>query len=301
MPQNADTHVSHPVKDVDLKGGAVALLVSILWGANPVAIKVGLLDAPPIRLAWMRFLVGGLVMVLWAWTTGRFAGFRIAPGEWPPLIFLGLLFTAQVGATNVGTSLTSAGHVAILLHLYAVHTVVLAHFMIPGDRLTVRKLAGALVAYAGIVILFARQVGHGSPTLPGDLIIIVSSFLLALRTVYMARAVQRLDPVKLLLAQAVIGTALFVLVSLAFEHEPTRWTARLAASIGYQGVLVAGFNFIVNLWLLRHYRPSALAGFFLTQPLFGVATAALITGDPLTPDLLLATVAVAGGIGLTSR
>jgi drug/metabolite transporter (DMT)-like permease len=293
--------VSHPVKDVDLKGGAVALLVSLFWGANPVAIKLGLLDAPPIRLAWMRFLVGGLVIVLWAWSTGRLAGFRIEPGEWPPLIFLGLLFTVQVGSTNVGTSLTSAGHVVILLHLYAVHTVGLAHFMIPGDRLTVRKLAGVLVAYAGIVILFVRQVTQSSPTLAGDLIIIVSSFLLALRTVYMARTVQRVDPVKLLLAQAVIGTALFVLVSTALEPEPTRWTARLAASIGYQGVVVAGFNFAVNLWLLRHYRPSALAGFFLTQPLFGVATAALLTGDALTLDVLLASAAVAVGIGLTSR
>lgn len=301
MPQNANTHLSHPVKAIDPKGAALALLVSILWGANPVAIKIGLMDVPPIRLAWMRFLVGGLVIALWAWPTGRFAGFRVEPGEWRPLIFLGLLFTVQIGATNVGTALTSAAHVTILLHLYAVHTVGLAHFMIPGDRLTVRKLAGVLVAYAGIVVLFARQVTRGSPTLAGDVIIIVSSFLLALRTVYMARAVQRLDPVKLLLAQAVIGTALFILISLAFEPAPTRWTARLAASIGYQGVLVAGFNFVVNLWLLRHYRPSALAGFFLTQPLFGVATAALVTGDALTLDLLIASAAVAVGIGLTSR
>src|SRR3989454_6972077 len=44
-----------------------SVLVSILWGANPVAIKLGLEDAPPIRLAWMRFLVGGVVIGLWAW------------------------------------------------------------------------------------------------------------------------------------------------------------------------------------------------------------------------------------------
>src|SRR5439155_26811178 len=91
------------------------------------------------------------------------------------------------------------------------------------------------------------------------------------------------------------------LVSLVFEPSPTRWTVRLATSIAYQGVLVAGFNFVVNLWLLRRYRPSALAGFFLTQPIFGVLAAALVTGDPLTLDLLLASAAVAVGIGLTSR
>ena len=301
MPQNADTSVSHPAKDIDLKGAALAMLVSILWGANPVAIKIGLVDAPPIRLAWLRFLIGGVVISLWAWATGRFAGLRIERGEWRPLIFLGLLFTLQIGMMNVGTSLTSAAHSAILLNLYAVHTVVLAHFLIPGDRLSLKKVVGILVAYSGIALLFVRQVTHGSPTLPGDILMVVSGFVLAERTVYLARAVQRLDAVKLLLAQAVIGTALFVLISLGFEPAPTRWTASLAGSLAYQGVLISGFNFIVNLWLLRHYRPSALAAFFLTQPLFGVVAAALVTGDRLTADLLIASAAVAVGIGLTSR
>ena len=286
---------------MDLKGAAMAVLISLLWGANTVVIKMGLEDAPPLRLAWMRFVVGGVVICLWAWATGRFAGFRIEPGEWRPLIFLGLLFSVQMTATNVGTWLTSASHASVLLNLYAVHTVVLAHFLIPGDRLTARKLAGVLVAYSGIVLLGARQVTRGSPTLLGDVVVTVAGVLLAERTVYLARAVQRLDPVKLLLSQAVVGTALFVVVSALVEPAPTRWSLRLAGSIGYQGVLISGFNFVVNLALLRRYRPSALSAFFLTQPIFGVIAAALVAGDPLTLDLLVACAAVAVGIGLTSR
>jgi drug/metabolite transporter (DMT)-like permease len=286
---------------MDLKGAAMAVLISLLWGANTVVIKMGLEDAPPLRLAWMRFVVGGVVICLWAWATGRFAGFRIEPGEWRPLIFLGLLFSVQMTATNVGTWLTSASHASVLLNLYAVHTVVLAHFLIPGDRLTARKLAGVLVAYSGIVLLGARQVTRGSPTLLGDVVVTVAGVLLAERTVYLARAVQRLDPVKLLLAQAVVGAACFGLASLLFEPATTRWTARLAGSIAYQGVLISGFNFVVNLALLRRYRPSALSAFFLTQPIFGVIAAALVAGDPLTLDLLVACAAVAVGIGLTSR
>jgi drug/metabolite transporter (DMT)-like permease len=204
-------------------------------------------------------------------------------------------------ATNVGTWLTSAAHASVLLNLYAVHTVVLAHFLIPGDRLSLRKLVGVLVAYSGIVLLGARQIAHGSPTLLGDVIVTAAGVLLAERTIYLARAVQRLDPVKLLLTQAIVGTALFVVVSALVEPAPTRWSWRLAASVGYQGVLISGFNFVVNLALLRRYRPSALSAFFLTQPIFGVIAAALVAGDPLTADLLIACAAVAVGIGLTSR
>ena len=98
-----------------------------------------------------------------------------------------------------------------------------------------------------------------------------------------------------------MGTALFVLISSLVEPGATRWTVRLGGSIAYQGVLISGFNFVVNLSLLRRYRPSALSAFFLTQLIFGVVAAALVAGDPLSPDLLVACAAVAVGIGLTSR
>ena len=273
----------------------------MLWGANPVAIKLALVDVPPLRLGVLRFLVGGLVILLWAGRTGRLAGFHIASHEWRPLVGLGLLLGVQNGSMNIGTSLTSAAHSALLLNLYAVHTVALAHFVIPGDRLTARRLGGVLVAYAGIVALFARQLTAGSSTVRGDLIVFASGFLLAERTVYLARMVHRLDQVKILLAQAGIGILVFLAGSLAFEDAPTHWTVGLAGSLAYQGVLISGFNFIVNLWLLGRYRPSALAVFFLTQPIFGVVAAALVAGDRLTSDLVVASLAVAAGIGLASR
>lgn len=274
--------------------------MSVFWGANPVAIKIGLTAVPPLRLAVFRFLVGGVVIALWVCATGRLRSLRLGPGEWRPLVILGALFTAQIGAMNIGASLTSAAHTAIIQNLYAVHTVVLAHFMIPGDRLTPRRLAGVVVAYAGIVVLFWRQTASGSPTLLGDAIIFVSAFLLAERTVYLARTVQALDPAKILLGQSCLGVLAFLAISAAVEHGPTRWSPALFGSLAFQGIIVAGFNFLVNLWLLRRYRPSSLVPFFLTQPLFGVLAASLLLGDRLTSDLLLATAAVAAGIGITS-
>lgn len=288
-------------RDVDLRGALLALLLSLFWGGNPVAIKLGLEDAPPLRLAWMRFVLGGVVIALWAWLTGRLAGVRVRRAEIRPLLIVTLLFVAQIGSMNIGTALTSAAHSAIVLNLYAVHTVVLSHFLIPGDRLTSRRLLGVVVAYAGIVVLFARQAAPGPSSLLGDGIMFVSGFLLAERTVYLARVVRQLDPVKLLLAQATLGSAIFIVASAITEFAPTVWTFRLTLALVYQGALIAGFNFVANLWLLGRYRPSALAGFFLTQPIFGVAIAALVAGDRLTGDLLLACVAVAVGIGLTAR
>lgn len=291
-----------PLRPLDLNGVLLSLLLAALWGGNPVAIKIGLADAPPLRLAWMRFVLGGLVILAYAWWTRRRGLFTVRVGEWRAIWSLGLLFTVQIGLTNIGINLTTAAHGTVLLNSYAVHTVVLAHFFIPGDRLTPAKLGGVIVAYAGIVLLFAGDLSFRSGTLFGDIVVIASAFLLGERTVYMARAVQRVDPFKLLIGQSAIGCACFLLASLWLEADtPTRYTASLAASLVYQGMLIAGFNFLVNAWLLQRYRPSALAAWALTSPIWGVLIAAAVAGDALTPTLLASSLMVAVGIGVAIK
>ena len=290
------------LRPLDVRGAAVALLLHAVWSANPVAVKIGLADCPPLRLAWMRFVLGGLAVLAWAWLTRQPEIFRIRPGEGRVLLNAGLLFAVQIGLMNVGIAHTTPAHAGVFFNSYAVHAVVLAHFQIPGDRMTPVKLGGILVAYAGIVLLFGRALSLSAETLVGDVIVSISAVLLGERMVYTARAVQRIEPAKFLVYQSAIGSACFILMSLWWEAgEPTRPTTPLLLSLFFQGVVVAGFNFVVNLELLRIYRPSGLAACALSTPIFGVLVSALVYGEPLTPLLLLSSVMVGAGIGLTTR
>ena len=114
------------------------------------------------------------------------------------------------------------------------------------------------------------------------------------------RQLQFIHPVKPLLAQVVIGTPLLFLLSLIFETTPVRPTLRLAGALFYQGVVVAGFNFIAIMALLKTYQPSSIAAFSLTTPLFGVLATALVLGEPIGWTLALSAVLVAGGIAATT-
>jgi drug/metabolite transporter (DMT)-like permease len=293
--------VSTP-RQLDARAVGLILLLSALWGGMTVAIKIGLADAPPLALAWMRFAIGGLCVLAWGWWTR--APFALQPGEFWPLLGLGILFTAQLGLLNVGTWLSTAGRAAVLLNAYPVHIVLLAHFLVPGDRLTAAKLGGVLLGYAGIVILFSDQFltpqPPGSTVLAGDIVLSLSALLLALRQVVLNRQLQSSHPLKPLLAQVVIGTPLFMLLSTFLETDPVKLTPRLAGSLFYQGVIIAGFNFISIMWLLKHYRPSAIAAFSLTTPLFGVLATALILGEPIGWALGVSAPLVAGGIAIAT-
>ena len=289
------------LRSLDARGALISLFLAALWGGNPIAVKVALADAPPLRLAGLRFLLGGLTILAYALWTRRAGLFAYRRDEWRMVWSVGVLFVVQIGLMNYGQALTSAAHATVLLNAYAVHTVLLAHFFIPGDRLSLAKLGGVAVAYAGIVVLFGRDFSFEGGTLLGDLVVSASALLLGERIVYMARAVQKLDPVKLLIGQSAIGTACFLLASLIWESgTPTHYTPALAVSLFYQGVVVAGVLFLVNTWMLQLYRPSVLAAPALTTPIFGLLVARVITGDPLTPTLLLSGAMVALGIGITT-
>jgi drug/metabolite transporter (DMT)-like permease len=289
-------------RDLDPRAIGLVLLLSALWGGNTVAIKLGLADAPPLALGWMRFVLGGLCVVAWGWWTR--APFTLRPGEPWPLLGLGALFAAQLGLLNVGTWLSTAGHAAVLVNAYPVHIVVVAHFFVPGDRMTAPKLGGVLLGYGGVLLLFWDQLVSlrlADPRiLAGDLVLSLSAFLLGVRHVVLNRQLQFIHPVKPLLAQVVLGTPLFIALSAAFEPQTFHFTPRLAGSLFYQGILIAGFNFIALTWVLKRYRPSGVAVLSLTTPIFGVLATAAVLGEPITWTLGLSALLVAGGIALAS-
>ena len=72
------------------------------------------------------------------------------------------------------------------------------------------------------------------------------------------------------MSQAVFGTIVFLLLSTIFESDPYRISLILILSILYQGAVIAGFNFIANIWLLKNYKPSQVIVIHLSQPIFGI-------------------------------
>ena len=284
---------------LDLNGIALTLLASLIWGGNTIAVKASLQDLPPFRLAWLRFIVAGLTILVWAWLTK--ASLRVRREEQGILFVIGVIFVVQIGLFHIGINLTTAGHTGVLLNVYPMHLILLSHFFVPGDRLTGRKLLAVLSAYAGVVLVFIPQFRGGAGSLRGDLIVSGSAILLGIRTILLTRAVQRVSQIKVLLDQVVMGIPVFFLLDLMLEqHIPTGYTPRMALAVLYQGVLVSGFNFMINLWLLKHYRPSTLAPFFLTTPLFSVLLSWWILDEPLTAYLLAGAFLVAVGIGLAT-
>ena len=158
---------------LSVKAGVLALVLSTMWAGNPVANKAGLQDAGPLRLGWLRFVLGAIVVLVYAIATRQ--SFKIYRGELLPLTLLGVLFTVQLGFMNVGQDYTSAGHAVVVTSTFPLWTGVFAHFFVPGDQMSRTRTFGTLIAYSGVVAVFYKSFAiSNADFLFGDLLLLLS-------------------------------------------------------------------------------------------------------------------------------
>ena len=300
---------------IGVGAAALALLASFLWGGTQPFIKLGLDGLPPLMMAAARFGVGWLIMagaVRW-----RRVPLALNPGELRGLAGLTCLFFVQIYLLNKGTAHTSAIRSSILIATHPFWIAGLCHFLVPGDRLSLRKAVGMALAFSGVLLIFADSIGsagdlaRSSSTMlsvwqqehiVGDALILGSAAFLGARIVVMKRLVRGLDPLKLLFWQFLLAVPLFAAASAIVESDaPIQLTPQVVGAVLYQGVVVAGFCFIVWIHLLQRYSASRLGAFSFTTPVLGVTLSVLLVGDTLAIEHLASVVLVAAGILIVER
>ena len=271
-------------KNLSFRAASLDLFLSFLWGGHPTALKVAIPYAPPIRQGWMRFVVSAVVILFWA----RYKKISLIPtkAEIKPLVQLGILFSVQLLFLNIGISKTSVSSSVILNSTYPIWVITLGHFFIKGDNFTFLKFSGVMIAYFGIIITYFDSFGNSSFLL-GNSFCLASGFLLGVRTIFLAKGSESIAPLKLLMAQAFFGSIIFILLSIIFEGDPYKFSLILLISILYQGAIVAGFNFIANIWLLKNYKPSQVTVIHLSQPIFGILIGYVVLGENIGLLVLL--------------
>ena len=279
----------------------LALLASVLWGGNQVFIKIGLQGMPPLAMAGTRFVIGLIVVIAAAIVSG--VSIRARAGEWRQLFGLAALFLLQIALLNEGVHHTSASRASVVIAAHPFFLAVFCHFFVAGDRLSPTKVAGLVLAFGGVVLVFAESLSlEDEQYLVGDALTLASALLLGLRQMVMKRMVYGFHPFKVLFWQSLLSLPMFAAASALLERDAEyHFTPAVIGAVLYQGVAVAGLCFIVWVFLLRSHSASKLGVFAFATPVAGVALSALLVGDQLSWLLLGGMGLVAAGIVATAR
>ncbi|MDE0425262.1 MAG: DMT family transporter [Candidatus Poribacteria bacterium] len=290
-------------RNEDPPGKIIALVLSTisLYGGNSLAVKISLQGIPPLKMAFLRYILGAFAVG----GVGFFQGMsmRLRFEEVRRLSVVAVLHAFHTVLLNIGTELTIASRSTIFFALYPIFTVVFGHFWLPDDRLSVRKILGVLSAFGGVIAAIAPNLRGGGTLeyLSGDLIVTLAACLFGLRITLTKVFVQDIYPHRLLVWLLGLNIPCFLVLSYFFERgKPIALTLANGAGMLYQGWILTGFCFLTLTWVLRKYKASKLTVLYFFMPVSGVLFSNLLLGDELPLSVLAGTVLIAGGIYLVN-
>jgi drug/metabolite transporter (DMT)-like permease len=264
-----------------MKARAVFLLLCCIWGSTWMFIKLGLRDLPPVSFAAARFLLATLILsgVVFA----RRAKLPRGRGEWWLLAQTGVLvFSLNYGLVFWGEQHISSGLTALLQATIPVFGMLIAHAYLPGERLTARKLAGALLGVAGVGVIFSNQLtSEGALALWGSAAVVAGAVCMAWANVLVKAKGARLDPAVLAAGQMACGLVPLAAAALLWEGNPfeLRWTALAVVCLLYLTLVGSVAAFLLFYWLVRRVDVTKTMLIALVTPLAAVLLGVVALGE----------------------
>ncbi len=282
-------------KDFSFLAASFTVFICTLFGANAVAIKISLQGIGVFTTAGIRFGIASITIFLWAKITGR--SFKIKKEQIVQLFLLSIVFTIQLSLFYLGLSKSNASRGTLLANFQPFFTLFLAHYFIPGDRITQRKIMGILMGFTGVAFVFLERKGVTSDFNIGDIMILMAAFLWACNAVYTKRIISAFQPFQLALFPMFFSVPLFFLGGILWDHPMIAFVdAKIIGAMVYQSFVTASFGFVVWMNLLQKYGAVALHSFIFIMPITGVLLGGLILGEPITINILIALLLIVAGI-----
>jgi len=278
----------------------VMVLLTALWGFQQVTVKWIAADVPLVMQAALRSIIATLLLLGWA----RLRGVALfgADGTGRAGIAAGLLFAGEFVFIYAGLAHTNASRMSVFIYLAPPLTALGLHWFVPSERLSLRQWTGVMLAFAGIVAAFAEGFGRGGATWLGDLCGVIAAALWAATTVVIrATRLSRATATKTLFYQLGVSALALPLASMLLgEKGIGAVTPLVAASLAYQGAIVAFASYLAWFWLLTRYRAAPLAVLSFLTPMFGVLSGAVFLSEPISGAFVAAALCVAAGIVLVN-
>lgn len=282
-------------KDFSFLAASFTVFICMLFGANAVAIKISLEGLGVFTTAGIRFGIASVAIFLWARITGR--SFEIKKEQILQLFVISIVFTVQLSLFYLGLSKSNASRGTLLVNFQPFFTLFLAHFFIPGDRITKRKIMGILLGFAGVAFVFLEKKGVASNFEVGDVMILAAAFLWSCNAVYTKRIISAFKPFQIALFPMIFSVPFFFLEGVLWDHHMIAFIdSKIIGAMVYQSLVTASFGFVVWNSLLQRYGAVALHSFIFIMPITGVLLGGLILGEPITINILIAMLLIVAGI-----
>jgi drug/metabolite transporter (DMT)-like permease len=280
-------------------------------GAAIVASRFAVAEVPPLTLAMLRYAIGFLCLLPFAWRAfpGATRNPRpsVGPNRMLDLFAMAALGIGQFGVLiallNYGLQHIGAAQAALIFSLFPLLTLLLSAAL-GRERVTPSLLLGVLISIAGVALALSPKLGESQAGhWRGELAVVAAACTGALCSVLYRPYLQRYPTVPVS-AFAMLASVLFLaLLALLGEQWPARiggFSAQALAAVTFIGIS-SGVGYFWWLYALKHESPTRVTVFLALNPVTAALLGWALLGEALHPALLGALTLIGAGLWLAAR
>lgn len=277
--------------------------LGLVWGATFLVISVALGGITPFWLAAARIgFATVLMLAIWG-----LCGFKLFE---EPLGNRNLFNLVVIGAMSSavpfmllswGLQSVTSGFAGVSMAAVALMVLPLAHFMVPGERLNLRKGIGFVIGFGGVVLLIGGQAFETSGNMMepfGRLACLGAAGCYALSSVQM-RSLPKVDPIGLNAVILLIGAVIVIAAAYWVEGPPPTTDRNTLYVLIFLGMVPTAGASLLRVLVIRSAGPVFMSLVNYQVPVWSVVLGALILSEPLPQSLLLALSLILCGVALS--
>jgi drug/metabolite transporter (DMT)-like permease len=278
--------------------------VALIWGTTWLAIRFVVREMPPLSAAGLRFVAAGLLLGAATVATGRSLALkRLTPAHRRLLLWLSFLMIAiDYGLVFYGELTIPSSLAAILFSIHPAFVLLFDSLRQRRNLFAGPKLAGLVLAFAGICIIFVPRLSGPSGELIGALAIVAASLTAAFGTVKAKHEAHELDPWVGTSWQMAAGGLWLLVVGITWErpavagYTPTAW-----AALAYLTLFGSCVTFVLYYSLLKRMAPIELSTLSFIIPIIATFVGWLVLDERLSASTFAGAAVALTGVALLHR
>jgi len=212
-----------------------------------------------------------------------------------------IAFTFNYGLLFRGEQYISSGLAALLQSTTPAFGLVLAHFYLPGERITLAKVIGVLMGVAGVGVIFSNQLTVAGPrALAGSAALVLSAVCVAYSNVLVKAYCRDIDSSIIATGQILLGFAPLLVIGISFEGNPLKfhWTLMALAALFYLAIVGTVIAFLFYYWLVHHMDVTKTMLIALVTPVVAVTLGMIVLHEQMNWRTLAGGALIISGISL---
>ncbi len=281
---------------------ALITLLGVIWGASFMAVTLSLETVGPIWVAAGRIGLAAVAICVVARLMGEGLPSWSAPSGpriWAHAVGMGLFSNAAPFLLLAwGQQHVASGFAGITMAVIPLFTLALAHFLVPGERMTGPRAAGFAMGLCGVVLLIGPGVLAAEGAVAARLACLAAAACYAIGSI----VTRRCPPVALVRfsAAALLAAAVMAVpTALVLDGVPRPGTGISGLALLYLGLGPTALATLILVRVIRSAGPAFLSQVNYQVPVWAVIFGVMLLGESLPPQFLGALALILAGLAIS--